>query len=970
MLNPQLIANYLQEQLNNYGQESKYTFVIYAEVGKPQNSSAISGIVKSADTPSLSPIQNYTEVKYSFRVELIVPAAGANAHYIAINNIVGQMIEAQNGTSALFGDGTGIVTFSATKPEKYDIAYGAGSVAPIEFMVYVLYTGQLSTVTSGDKVWKFDNIVIPYLSESVTVETEGVTRKIFSEQYSKTLKTGQTRYYNFEVPQTSQIGAIFQALILNNNVTVDPVHTLTYTDNITYTSENPFVTKVVLYRSGNVKTVKPSVSTLTITFTDADDPQNAVYPMYYIGLIDFPYDMNGEDTMYFTSQTAQQSYFADALSNGAEYDRIAAPNLNSIDITRQIYPNTRNYSMLELAKKNYAVIQYAESGEAIPQYLYYFITDCQIGAGGQIMFDLHLDTVQTYFFDPTVSFADCLIERAHLNRFQTVEGQPDYVQFVTDPATKIYNAEDALNYPKRLTKRTKIGLAPTGNQAADEWLAENVLYWVYLYIDPTQKYNIISISDLTATSYSIAAPVSYDTMNIYGAAGCICYPVYSNTENTNVINCVFETYNSITIGGYSGLISNEGASWAEIEFKEKNNDAAYYYNKKISIISPFNSSWADSMHVVDGNLIITMKNSNSAVTFYYAEDTTVAFAVSTSNVSSEINGKLGVFTKLHQTEPNIPTLTYSLPYNDNILISDIKTATGTDRLALNPKLNSENFRELIITASSGDTFTYDIQKLQQNQISFLYTEPLQPEITKYYMRVNPCGLYEQGTQSNYTGLVGSTDTSIAYTIDNYAQFLANNKNFWMQSNMKIVAGVTKSVYNAFSGIGTSAASGAKTGGASGAIVGAATGAISAQNTLVNTAIDTTVSLLDRNMTIDNLRSAPEQMKNANGNVIFNAVVTNLGLYVEEFTALDGDLQSAFDFMNLFGFAVNSIGDIKDYVNIRKYHNYIKAQLQAITGAMSNTARNDLRQRFANGIRFWNIETPDYTQENYENWLDE
>ena len=206
MLNPQLIANYLQTQLNNYGQESKYTFVIYAEVGKPQNSSAISGIVKSADTPSLSPIQNYTEVKYSFRVELIVPAAGANAHYIAINNIVGQMIEAQNGTSALFGDGTGIVTFSATKPEKYDIAYGAGSVAPIEFMVYVTYTTDSTTMTSGTKKWFFEEHEIPYISESVTVEAEGSTHKIFSENYNKTLKTGQTRYYNFELPQTSEVG--------------------------------------------------------------------------------------------------------------------------------------------------------------------------------------------------------------------------------------------------------------------------------------------------------------------------------------------------------------------------------------------------------------------------------------------------------------------------------------------------------------------------------------------------------------------------------------------------------------------------------------------------------------------------------------------------------------------------------------------------------------------------------------------
>ena len=75
-------------------------------------------------------------------------------------------------------------------------------------------------------------------------------------------------------------------------------------------------------------------------------------------------------------------------------------------------------------------------------------------------------------------------------------------------------------------------------------------------------------------------------------------------------------------------------------------------------------------------------------------------------------------------------------------------------------------------------------------------------------------------------------------------------------------------------------------------------------------------------------------------------------------------------MELFGFSVNAVGNVKDYANIRKFHNYIKAQVQAISGALSNTSRADLRQRFANGIRFWNQDTPDYSQENYENWLDE
>jgi len=81
--------------------------------------------------------------------------------------------------------------------------------------------------------------------------------------------------------------------------------------------------------------------------------------------------------------------------------------------------------------------------------------------------------------------------------------------------------------------------------------------------------------------------------------------------------------------------------------------------------------------------------------------------------------------------------------------------------------------------------------------SFLFNKV--PEITKYYLRVKtPCGLYLEGTESNYMGLVGSTDKSIAYLNCQYASFLANNKNFWMQSNLKIETGAAKAGVNVIS----------------------------------------------------------------------------------------------------------------------------------------------------------------------------
>ena len=175
--------------------------------------------------------------------------------------------------------------------------------------------------------------------------------------------------------------------------------------------------------------------------------------------------------------------------------------------------------------------------------------------------------------------------------------------------------------------------------------------------------------------------------------------------------------------------------------------------------------------------------------------------------------------------------------------------------------------------------------------------------------------------------------------------------------MKIVTGLV----NSHIGAGIQAAGSA----VSGDMLGVASAAASSLTSKINAA----VSFIDQGLTMNNLRNAPDQLKNANGNVIFNMFTTDLGLYLEKYEALEGDLQTANDFMNLYGFTVSAVAQVRDYTHIRKFHNYVKAQLQSINGNLSNVARADIRQRFADGIRFWSQDTVEYKFENYELWLE-
>lgn len=973
MLDTQEVANYLQDKLNEIGTglSSPLTFDILSEVGTPTAKANVHGIIRSLE-PSYTPVSGYTEGRLRFVVEFVLSTGNVNAFYRRVNSVISEMVKETQAARVVFSEGVGIVTLTTGVPRRFDVNYRFGEGVPLAITVNITYAE--GATLSADKHWLLDGQEIPFLRESVSVEQDGMQRKVFTEKYTKTILTGHTKYYTFSIPYDTQAcKALQQEIMQNASVT----HTLSYYDGAAYTQANPFTTDVVIFRSARSSAEMPNGSLFDVIFTDAYDSVGKAL-QYSLALIDFPFDMNGEDTRYFASQAEQQAYFEQkAAASSAPFVEIDAPTLDNLMITRQVYKNsTDGMSQFDYVSKNYAIVKVTSASAT--KYFYYFIENCTTGSDGQVIVDLKMDTVQTYFFDPNVTFSDCLIERAHLNRFTDAGG--GNVKFVSDPATKIFNAEEGMNFPKRMVKRTKLDLQFTGNAEVDAWLNENVAYWVYVFISPNHAYSICNIgaSGNSLTSDELNGETKYvDGRMRYGdgvnsAAYCLSYPVYR----------------SGALPIYVRTSVKSGSSWNEINirisedgregFEALNSETSYYYVTKISIIPPFRvaSQSNMSMSIEDGRLIIparalTMEevgdgysytDGNKIARLFLSQDAMLSSGtgygspcvISTDNASSDNSYSTipyGVFFGGNQATQVLFTDAYSLAENEEISISDI-TSPQSPNMAYNPKLNGQNFKEIQITAANGDSFTYDIQKLVEPSVVFEYSEPIVPEITRYYMRVEGgTGLYVDQTDENYMGLVGSSDNNLAFTNDQYSAFIANNKNFFMQSNLKIGANLAGGIL------------GAAGKAVSGDIAGAVAGGVSSM-------VSAGISIIDRSLTVDNMKNAPDQMKNANGNVILNLFATDLGLYVEEYSALDGDLKTANDFMDLYGFTFSSVANIKDYANIRKYHNYIKAQLQSVDGNLSNAARRDLRDRFASGVRFWNSDTVSYAYENYENWLDD
>ena len=257
-------------------------------------------------------------------------------------------------------------------------------------------------------------------------------------------------------------------------------------------------------------------------------------------------------------------------------------------------------------------------------------------------------------------------------------------------------------------------------------------------------------------------------------------------------------------------------------------------------------------------------------------------------------------------------------YNVNDIVGAIRNP------ALNPKLLITNAREVRVTCN-GEQFTYDPLKLGTNNLSVQYYEMLQPGISRYYASIE-AGLYGD-TGASYIGLVSSSDNSIIYSIEAWQSFIAQNKNFFTQRGVQI-----------------------------------------GMDFLQNRNIVSTVNALaDTYFTVDNLKNAPQSVQNANGDALLNICINGLNVNVEIWEALGRDMGVIDDYTYKNGFAYNRVDSIANYDNIRYYFNYIEADVESITGRMSNIEKERLRERLS-AVRFWNTDFVQYSLENYERRL--
>lgn len=723
---------------------------------------------------------------------------------------------------------------------------------------------------------------------------------------------------------------------------------------------------------------------------------------YQYALTSVQFDSSYENAIRFDTRAQQEEYFkVSTLFANAKSVNFDFGNLINTTLVIKV-----KKAPMELMGYNYLILKDLNQNPT-HKYIYFFIDKVEYISGGDndsdttIRLDLTMDVLNTYMLD--IAWDDgALIERASLDRWLW-DKKTDYLYYNFQSGSPFrLDDEGEAKCSKVLINRENLQVLSSeysSNKEAYDWINQNVQCWEYVFLDKNHEYYYRTYTQSgNATMAGQTWLLNYNMFSKEGSVtipdyGLMAVPIYK--DQYHKIRCHFKKSNfDIYIN-----VSHDGL----IAFRNLNNDASYFFTDKYGLMCPLHLDGI-TCKIVGNDLVIEGNPVGPAIGGNVMFSSNYLNCMQTEDngwTSSSYTFK-GVFIG-GRAFPDIPSETakysgkgFTNGISRKELISN--PGYGTPE-GMCPRLYSSNYSSVVVKCV-GDEIEYswmDLggwiikeQKYGDGKFSLLYTEVIQPEITKYYVRIKaPYGVYIEDSNYNYSGLVSTADTSIAIVNSAYAQFLANNKNYWLMSFANALGGGVSGLLDAYhpghpteSITTTTRDLKAKGGKFRSPTTGKFVGMDSPERPLVGTGFGRDVTktitkpawtdwtsvasygvgvasnVLNSAFTISNVKASPSNIKNSTGNGYFTYYTTGFGLYVEAYQALDIDIDRCCQYHHMYGYKYGKFGNVNDFINIRKYFNYVQADLQNITGKIGynipNQVRDEIKHIFGQGVRFWNV----------------
>ena len=569
--------------------------------------------------------------------------------------------------------------------------------------------------------------------------------------------------------------------------------------------------------------------------------------------------------------------------------------------------------------ENYMIVKHGDN------LYFYFVTNCDYISVNQWRLRLELDVISQFCcgIHNNQSVAKCYIERAHIDRFRDI-GNNRVIFNVNNESPLI---ESEMNFEKITKRRNEIKIKYSARSQLNQWLQDNILGWQYMYIDVNHNYTATGSSSGHA---AVPYPQSYEK-----AYGKRCYNVGGSLFTDEYALCCTPIYKNVNKAIYITDELNkirtkiDGLEW----FRKQNADNSYIFNIKYSVSPPFDfDDYIDSFYISNNDLFINQTclqdPSNNLFTYFDFGTFDVDSFGNVDKVGGYLYRQHSLFTNLNYAETKCEQINTSrrFVFNKNEL-------KGSRSVDFEPKILID-CKTVTLRDSSNGEYVYPALYVGNNVIQPYYNESMSITNNNYYLRLGDSGIIPKSDKSNWVGIVNTVDFSQQIANNNYANFIANNKNFLLTKGLETASRFV-----------------------SGNMWGAAAGAAA--------------DMFNVWQGLDNLQNKPNSMRNTNDSVELNLVVNDgLKLYVDEDEARDVDIYRYYNYLYNNGYRINRYDYIGNYIHTRYYFNYVKAQIDFININVPDVIENKIKDVFRNGVRMWNQYDAmyDYEDENREIWI--
>lgn len=634
--------------------------------------------------------------------------------------------------------------------------------------------------------------------------------------------------------------------------------------------------------------------------------------MYNIKIVHYDFDADNNNVMLYASKADMRSALLSLSGRGNDNINFDVNNLIKTDI---VFDNL-DQPLMSLLNYNYCIVYNDD------EIYCYFIREMKQLSGRQVMLSLEIDSWNTYIYDMS---AMAYVRRSMPDRFKPVISQQGsvlgfaYDNTLTSP---LFQREAIRECPMYVDTKCKLDVVYNDDVDNDDvatWMRSNIDHWEYLYVD-TGEYvaDVIDVSGVPTELKINVGELRYMTQEL-GAGGAIrsgigvlVQPVYKSSKNLKYKHSDDRVWNF----GNFGL------------FKDKNGLAKVHANKH-SIVPPFGMNSTITGTIDDnGDLIIDWECINR-------------------NMGA--GGDNVWVTEQYITEP----IALSIRKGQSTGIASYygkDIVQSTTQGNFEPKLLNEDYSVYRIYCG-GQSYDLPILKTS-NRPQFLYTEALTPDITKGYLRYDNVHsphpyvgrrVFGADNTKDLTGLIISQDYSMWLVKEQLDTWLANNKNNLQIFQNQQIGNIAKSAVGIASGILTKAGSTSPNAGAIG-IDTIAKGA----GDIMNIA----VAQDNYNLTIDNMRQAPDQLGAVNSNIVMQNGIDEFGIYLEVLKLLPKDEKVVRNYLYLNGYVDGEVRDLSTIMRTRRYFNYIQADIIELTANMSEEQKDRMRALFSKGVRIW------------------